>query len=457
MRIDSITVRNFKGFEERTFDLPLSVEAPNDTGSFHLLIGENGSGKTTALDALAVALGIWQVAAPAAGWRSIKPSEVRLIEHRIGDTARFDPAPFSEIEARGVIAGSTVAWKRMIRKGGKTTTTREAKEALGRIARLTDEKGPIFGDLPLPVLAYYSAGRAWLPARQRNVKTKPDMTKRSRFDAYFNCMDGRINETNVNEWFMWEKLATAGSGLERTGYRAVKQAVLSCLPDGQDLRFDVDRKEIIITMASSSMPFYSLSDGQRAMTAMVADLAIKSVLLNPQLAGNAALKSPGVVLIDELDLHLHPKWQRRVVEDLRRAFPAIQFVATTHSPFIVQTLRPGELVPLDGEALGDEYGKLGIEGIAKLMGVARPEVAPRYAEMVEAAKSYLLILEEAAIAPDQQLKAYEAKLAAGLAPYADNPAFQAFLEMKHEAKLGGRRSSGGGSNDAGGEHKRSEG
>ncbi|MEP7126894.1 MAG: AAA family ATPase [Byssovorax sp.] len=441
MRIDSLTIRNFKGIEERVFDLPLPVGAPNDSGSFHLLIGENGSGKTTTLDALAVALGIWHVAAPAAGWRSINPSDVRLIEHRYGDTTRFDPAPFSEIEARGVIAGSNVTWKRMIRKGGKKTTNSGAKEALRLVKSVTSYPAPGHA-ATLPLLAYYGTGRAWLPAHQREAKKRPKMTKRSRFDVPFCWMDGRINDAEVNEWFMWEKLAAAENGQERAGYVAVEQAVLSCLPEGRSLRFDVDRKELIVTMGSSSMPFYSLSDGQRVMAAMVADLAIKSVLLNPHLGKESALRSPGVVLIDELDLHLHPKWQRHVVEDLRRTFPAIQFVATTHSPFIVQTLRPGELVPLDGQPLVDEYGKLGIESIAKLMGVERPDASPRYQDMVESARDYLVTLEEAALAPEEKLAAYEEALAAKRAPYADNPAFQAFLELKHEVKLGARRSGG---------------
>jgi len=70
------------------------------------------------------------------------------------------------------------------------------------------------------------------------------------------------------------------------------------------------------------------------MLGMVADIAYRSAVLNPQLGSEAAQKTPGIVLIDEIDLHLHPKWQRRVVEDLRATFPALQFVATTHSPFI---------------------------------------------------------------------------------------------------------------------------
>lgn len=433
MRIDLLTIWNFKGFEERTFELPRSSDAPPEGGSFHVLIGNNGTGKTSALDALAVALGIWHVAAPAAGWRNIDKEQVRLIEHRTGDTSRFDPAPFAKIEAHGEIAREKVAWSRMIRAGGKRTTNAEAKQAVRLIERLVEKNAAE----PLPVLAYYGAGRLWLPTRERKRGAKPSMSKRSRFDAYYNCLDGRIRDHELNEWFLWEKLATAEAGKERAGYLAVKNAVLDCIPGAKDIRFDVDRKEIVLTLGEVSIPFYNLSDGQRATAALVADLAIKAVLLNPHFGAEAPRRSPGVVLIDELDLHLHPKWQRRIVEDLRRNFPAIQFVGTTHSTFIVQSLRPGELIPLEGQPLHD-YGNLGIEAIARSMGVARPDVGSRYAESVEAAKDYLLLLEEAALAPEEKLAAYERRLAERIAPYADNPAFQAFLELKREGKLGAR-------------------
>src|SRR5688572_17683955 len=130
MRIDRLTVRNFKGFAERTFEFALPAKCKVGHGSFHVMIGENGSGKTSALDALAVALGIWHVAAPTAGWRKIEPREVHLIERRTGDTIRFDPASSSEVEAVGLLGGKPATWKRMVRKGATRTTNAEAREAL---------------------------------------------------------------------------------------------------------------------------------------------------------------------------------------------------------------------------------------------------------------------------------------------------------------------------------------
>jgi hypothetical protein len=80
-----------------------------------------------------------------------------------------------------------------------------------------------------------------------------------------------------------------------------------------------------------------------------------------------------------------------------------------------------------------------VEDIARgLMGVDRPEVSPRYAQMKAVAKNYLQTLEEAQKAPDASLADYRARLADSIAPYADNPAFQAFLEMERAAVLGHR-------------------
>jgi len=185
-------------------------------------------------------------------------------------------------------------------------------------------------------------------------------------------------------------------------------------------------------------PFMNLSDGQRCMLAVVGDLAQKAATLNPHLGEGVLVQTPGVVLIDELDLHLHPTWQRHVIEDLRATFPRIQFVCTTHSPFLIQSLRSGdELVMLDGQPTA-QLADLSIEEIARgIQGVQDTRVGARYAEMKTVAKHYLETLEEATTAPAEKLADYKQRLADDIAPYADNPAFQAFLEMKRAARLGG--------------------
>lgn len=291
----------------------------------------------------------------------------------------------------------------------------------------------------LPLIAYYGTGRLWLqPDEEHPDPTDGDKRELSRFAGYRDAMDPRCSPLELIRWIKRQEWGAFVERQESELYRIVKRAMVSMVEGAQDLRFDPKREEVVLSFRDrEAQPFDNLSDGQRNMLAMVGDIATRMARLNPQLGEQALEETPGVVLIDEIDLHLHPRWQRHLVEDLRKTFPRIQFIATTHSPFIIQTLRPGELILLDDRQPLVELGNVGIEEIAEgLMGVERPDVSPRYQEMVGAAKDYLEMLDEAAEAPEDKLADFEQRLAERIAPYADNPAFQAFLEMKRVAKLG---------------------
>jgi len=346
MRIDRLEIENFKKFTRRTFTLH---------PQFTLLVGDNGTGKTSVLDALAVALGLWHKVAPGSGWRNILTEEIRLDPFRAGDRVLFKPQLPSKISVRGAIGSKHgLSWTRMIREGGARTTNAEAREAEQAISETV--KAANAQTAPLPVLAYYGAGRAWLPTNKR--PTGPTTQRKpQQFDAYRNCLDTRIRDRDLNEWFLFEAAAANGHGEGRPGFRAVKQAVLNCIPEADGLRYDSDLKEIVLSIRGFEQPYYNLSAGQRMMLAMVADIAIKAVTLNSYLLGAGqpgekdpmqVLKlSPGVVLIDELDVHLHPKWQRRVATDLKTTFPQIQFICTSHSPQVIGEVLPDEIRLLD--------------------------------------------------------------------------------------------------------------
>ena len=154
----------------------------------------------------------------------------------------------------------------------------------------------------------------------------------------------------------------------RSGYKVVKFAILRCIPNANDLWFDGDRGEIVIAIDGQPQPFSNLSAGQKMMVGLIADIAIKIVTQNAaflteeidtdnQVLPQILQQTSGLVLIDEIDVHLHPKWQRQVVDDLKNTFPSIQFVCSTHSPFIIQAIEQGELRILD---LGLEDKLIGI-------------------------------------------------------------------------------------------------
>jgi predicted ATP-binding protein involved in virulence len=365
MRIDRLEIENFKKFAKQTFEL---------NPRFTLFVGENGSGKTTMLDALAVAAGIWLVDPPDStlvnSGRNILPAEIRLEPQIKGDRVQFQERPPVIVRAWGRIGNESVTWARQIRSDGKRTSNAEAKDARARVQAIY-ERDRAGEDVLCPVLAYYGAGRAWLPSNARVPKASTNGPAR-RWAAFYDCFNERIRFAELQKWFSRETTERGNrSGRWRPGFEAVRRAILRCVPDANDVWFDVDRDQIVLSIGGNAQPFDNLSAGQRMMLALSADLAIKAVtqnafLLPPDDLGSSELprvlkETPGVVLIDELDVHLHPKWQRRVATDLKEAFPGIQFGCTSHSPQVIGELQPEEIRLLDGGQVTTPQRSFGID------------------------------------------------------------------------------------------------
>lgn len=357
MRIDRLTLENFKKYSNQTFDLH---------PRFTLFAGENGSGKTTVLDALAVAAGIWLVEPPdstlANSGRNIAAVEVRLEPQFEGDRTQFRERRPVKVTTIGRIGDTEpISWTRQIRPHGQRTTNAEAKEALRCIQGLyaRDAAGE---DVICPVLAYYGAGRAWLPSSERIPKQAKNGVAR-RWAAFYDCFNERIRFGALQNWFKKEAIERGNrDGKWRPGFDAVRGAILNCVPGVGDVWFDTDRDQIVLQMDGTAQPFDILSAGQRMLVALVADLAIKAVTQNAfVLPYDVLAKTPGLVLIDELDVHLHPKWQRRVAGDLKKTFPAIQFVCTSHSPQIIGELPPEEIRYLNGDEVSRPARSFGID------------------------------------------------------------------------------------------------
>jgi len=134
---------------------------------------------------------------------------------------------------------------------------------------------------------------------------------------------------------------------------------------------------------------------------------------------------------------LHPKWQKRVVNDLKKTFPQIQFIATTHSPFIVQSLLRSEVINLD-KATDSDFFRKSIEEIAEIeMGVPDVERSQRFKDMMKVAERYYQLLEEGKSSEDDtQVKQIKAELDQLSMLYSDDPAYTAFLNMERLARFG---------------------
>ena len=439
MKITNLSVKNFKNFESADFQFH---------PQFNLIVGVNGTGKTSLLDALSIAVGSWFLGISEERSRGILTTDIsfkRLVhkevdkdgfEHHTSQWQRLFPC---ELIASGEVAGHEISWTRDKHSPEGRTRTQHAA-AIKQLAEEAHKR--LSADQVLPLISYYGAGRLWQEPRQsykvRDPKNIASKNEQTRLHGYQLSIDSRVSVANLTRWIARQSWITfQQKNRESPIFKTVKDAILGCMDGATDIDFDAEMGEVVISFGTQSQPFSNLSDGQRCMLAMVGDIAQKAATLNPHLGSKALQETTGIVLIDELDLHLHPKWQRRVVDDLRNTFPGIQFICTTHSPFLIQSVHSSEeLIMLDGQPLISLDNK-SINEIARgIQQIENPEVSQRYESMKQAARSYLEQLETVDDLPAKKLEDFKQKLADGIGPYAENAAFQAFLEMKRVAKLG---------------------
>ena len=239
----------------------------------------------------------------------------------------------------------------------------------------------------LPVISYYGTGRLWVQLSQTKVRRIHTLKPDTRFAGYLDCLNPASDVKRLLRWFKTQEMSALQRGTRSTTLESARQVILSCVPEASHIEFDVARDDLMIRFADKSLPFSYLSDGYRNMVAMATDIAVRCATLNPHLKENSSQETPGVVLIDEVDLHLHPRWQRRVIDDLLRTFPKIQFVGTTHSPLIIQSLPASagvKLLNLDNAHAEDFANKSVEDKSEEIQGVELPQRSKRFEDMMKA-------------------------------------------------------------------------
>jgi predicted ATP-binding protein involved in virulence len=408
MKIRQIVIKNFKGFASQTFDL-------ND--QFTVFIGDNATGKTSILDALAVVLGGFFIEIAEVNSRTIKEKEVRVID------IEGQPRPQKPviIEAFGTVSNREISWKREIIN--KKTTSKDSKP-LSRIAKEMLDKSRKENGVIFPLIAYHGTGRLWAEHEKVDFQKQEEGIKM----AYTNCLSAKSSSKEFLSWYKTQEDSIQKFSQPRdiAHLKAFKETILKLIPDNrwQDMAFDRKVEDLMGIFRDNEgqqhkLAYSQLSDGYRNTIGLAADIAYRCIQLNPHLGENAVVDTPGIVLIDELDLHLHPNWQRHVVADLKNAFPNIQFVATTHSPFIVQSLEADELINLD-KAVDTTPNDLSINEISVIFMGLESE----FSEKSE-------LLEQESIAILQNL--HEQQPVAQHIEHISNPAVRAFLELSKMA------------------------
>lgn len=431
MRIDELKLKNFCRYANYSMKFQ---------PGFSLIVGKNGSGKTTLLNALSVAMGSWLLGLSRYSKDCKAPSidredaRLRCLISEKTKTVRYEYQYPVEITALGEVEGRQLRWTRSLESAqGRTTTggasgLKQLGERMGRLVMLGKE------EVKLPLISYYGAGRLWLQPRDMKAKRASANTKASKssFRGYLNSHDPRSDAAAMFRWFQTQQYIQLEEGKAPVELLAVRKAVLSCIEGGKRLYFSVRLADLILEIEGQErQPFNNLSDGYKNMIAIVGDIAWKAIQLNPHLGVKAISETRGVVLIDELDLHLHPHWQRRVIDDLRRTFPMIQFICTTHSPFLIQAARPGEVISLDKEVAPEDYVGASIEDIVEsVQGVEDPQQSAAAKHLGDATERYLELLRENGKSDKTGLAAAERELREAQQLFTSEPGLNALLKLE---------------------------
>ena len=387
LRIKTLALTNFRRF--KTFEIEFH-------SSLTVMVARNGAGKTTLLDGLAICLGAFLTRLP-----GVKGSRSKSTDFRIDpDGSR---PPYMRL---GCELTSGVTWDRTEMRDKTHKTAAKVGRGLG-LKQLHDYADGFIDALntqkafELPVILYYGAGRGVfdLPARKRGFGKEF-----KRFDAFRGCLESRTNFRGFVEYFYFLEQNEQRQQQERKSFeyelpelKAIRTAVTRALPEmskprgaypaGITVEWNHENEV-------SHLRIEQLSDGYRTTLAMIMDIAARMAEANPTMAD--PLQSEGVVLIDEIDLHLHPGWQQTILGNLQKAFPRLQFIVSTHSPQILTTVDPEciRVIEWQGEAPCLVPFSKGAEAQQLLQEVLGVKPRPENIDIVVKLKEYQKAVEE---------------------------------------------------------------
>ena len=331
MRIKKLELKNFRGFDE------LVIDFPEGESGLAVFVGVNGSGKSSILDGIKIGLKVIQEGLKKSenerlgSW--IEEDDIRIVANEIGSKTSYEKQNDHRIAISSNLDGKEISWHLHKNGGNKDDVTTVTNKLRSETSEGSKNE--------LPILLYYSALRYW-PKNKDKIELYPIG---SRLDTYIDCLNPRISTQILYEWFkrMMFIQFESDDGELPIELKEVRNAITEGLKSLRrfsnkkiSIKFSVKNDEIEINTGDGKIELFRLlSDGLRITLGMIGDIAYRMSEINPHIGNN----SKGVVLIDEIDLHLHPSWQREIIPVLRKVFPNIQFIVTTHSPQVLSTLK----------------------------------------------------------------------------------------------------------------------
>jgi predicted ATP-binding protein involved in virulence len=416
MKIKRIKIQNFRGINELNLDF--------SSGNIHVLIGINGVGKSSVIECLAILLSSY-----------VKRLRIIFTEQQLqrspedyGNSTKFNSSNITindvhnssinyyynsfinnnqiSRETRGpadhirngfdssildILVDynqESFEWSKVIKKDDSKTVATSAESGLESLVnKIVPSYSP---DFSIPLVLCYPVNRAVLDV-SLNLSDTSNFTQLQAFDE---SLTGA--QVSFDDFFRWFRSLEDLENEERRdspGYRdqrleSVRRALPNFLPEFTNLRVRRSPLRMTVFKADKELIVDQLSDGEKCLLAMVSDLARRLAIANPGLSN--PLQGNGIILIDEIELHLHPRWQRGILPSLTKTFPNCQFIVSTHSPQIVSDVQPDAIYILQQASQGltishptSSYGRDSNQILEVLMGVPdRPaEIKNRLQEL----------------------------------------------------------------------------
>ncbi|MGB7708859.1 MAG: AAA family ATPase [Microcoleus sp.] len=388
MKVKRLKMNSFRGISDLTLEF--------DTDEPTVLIGINGVGKSSILDCLAILLS-WltkRIQTPNSSGRSFNEDDIKN-----GCKETHNEITISINDWPEVVWSLT-----KVRKGRSKDTSSNLGDLKGVVDRIHDElDATSYAALPLAV--YYPTNRAVLDIPLK-IRTKHSFQQITAYDEVLT--GGQIDFRRFFEWFrdredLENELRLNGSNEYRDRQlEAVRDAIANLLDGFSNLRVRRSPLRMTVEKQGDELIVNQLSDGEKCLLALAGDLARRLAIANPN-PSCYPLDGFGVVLIDEIELHLHPKWQRAIIPNLAKTFPNCQFIITTHSPQVISDLKWVHLLRSTSEGIIIEripsFGKDSNRILETLMGT--PE---RPQEILESLRELFHFIDKGELGNARQLR-----------------------------------------------------
>ena len=373
MKIIKLSLTNYRGIQSLSLDFHEKLD---------VFFGINGAGKSTILDATAIMLS-WAVSRIQRSGSSGRP---------ISETDITNAKGFSSIDIWCSHEGQDIKWKlSKSRRGRGQPEDPSNLRDLNGFTRAIQAKIAVNGEekSTLPLFVYYPVNRSVLdiPLRIKGQHTfdifaayRGALTSGADFRTFFEWFREREDLENENRRHAESLFEKGGPAFPDPQLEAVRNALKSILPEFDNLTVRRHPLRMEVQKDGETLKVDQLSDGEKCLIAMIGDLARRMAIANP--IRENPLEGEGIVLIDEIDLHLHPTWQRMIVPKILGVFPNCQFLISTHSPHVLTHMKQGNLYLLEhtdsgikAERITEAYGKTVDRVLEDLMGLetTRPD------------------------------------------------------------------------------------